>query len=294
MGASTDIHTSDGPAVRVVRREVKGRSSRPTRSTRRAPSPSPFDLSGRVAVVVGGTSGLGRSMALGLAQAGATVIPTGRRAQQIDQVCDELEHLGRSTLRQVTDVTDRSSLARLATQVHTTFDRVDILLNCAGMTFKKPTTDIQPDEWHQLLDTNLTGMLWACQAFYPALQRSGHGRVINIASLASYVAFHQVAAYGMSKAGVKALTQSLGCEWAKDGICVNAIAPGIFVTELNGPLLKGTDRGRELLLRTPMGRFGQSQELIGTAVFLASDAASFITGQTIVVDGGFLASGVNS
>lgn len=252
------------------------------------------DLTGRVVVVIGGTSGLGRTIAIGMAEAGATVVPTGRRADRVDEVCGRIEGLGRETLRHAVDVVDRAALDALRTDVESRFGQVDVLVNCAGATFKKPTIDVREEEWNQLMDTNLTGTLRACQAFYPALKASNRGRVVNIASLSSFVAFHQVTAYGVSKAGVLALTKSLGSEWARDGICVNAIVPGVFVTELNRELLNGTERGRELLTRTPMRRFGRSEELVGAAVFLASDAASFITGQSITVDGGFLASGVNS
>lgn len=291
--AATDIHNDQMPAVRVVRRDLD-ESNGNGRRVAAAPARNFTDLTGRVAVVIGGTSGLGQAIALGMAQAGATVVPVGRRRARLDSVCDEIERLGRKTLRQTVDVTRRKSLNELRDNVVATFGQVDILVNCAGVTFKKPTAELDEDEVQQLLDINLIGTLRACQAFYPALKASEQSRVINIASLASFVAFHEVTAYGMSKAGVLALTRSLGAEWAADGISVNAIAPGIFVTELNGELLNGTPRGRELLMRTPMKRFGKADELIGTAVFLASDAASFITGQCIVVDGGFLASGVNT
>jgi NAD(P)-dependent dehydrogenase (short-subunit alcohol dehydrogenase family) len=251
------------------------------------------DLSGRVAVVIGGTSGLGRTIALGLARAGASVVASGRREQLVIEVSTEIETLGRQTLSHTVNVTSRKSIDALRKAVQERFGRVDILLNAAGCTARKPTTSVGEEDWAAILDTNLTGMLRTCQAFYDVLRESGRGRIINIASLSSFVAFHEVAAYGVSKSGVLALTRSLGSEWAGDRINVNAIVPGVFRTELNSDLLDGTKRGRELLLRTPMNRYGSPEELVGAAVFLASDAASFITGQTITVDGGFLASGVN-
>jgi NAD(P)-dependent dehydrogenase (short-subunit alcohol dehydrogenase family) len=252
------------------------------------------DLTDRIAVVVGGTSGLGRTLALGLARAGANVLATGRRAQLVSEVGDEIERLGRQTLRLTVDVTSRKSVDGLRDAVRERFGYVDILVNAAGRTARKPTAKVSEEDWTAILDTNLTGMLRSCQAFYELLCESGRGRIINIASLASFVAFHEVTAYGASKSGVLALTRSLGSEWARDRINVNAIVPGVFRTQLNADLLDGTERGRELLLRTPMGRFGSPEELVGATVFLASDAASFITGQTITIDGGFLASGVNS
>jgi NAD(P)-dependent dehydrogenase (short-subunit alcohol dehydrogenase family) len=252
------------------------------------------DLTGRVAVVIGGTSGLGQTIALGMAEAGAHVIPTGRRADRVQETVEKIKSVGRRSLAHPADVASRQSIDGFRDAVIKEFGSVDILVNSAGITLKKPTAEIAEEEWNSVIDTNLTGMLRTCQSFHDILKASGRGRVINIASLASFVAFHQVAAYGVSKAGVLALTRSLGIEWARDNICVNALAPGIFQTDLNSAFLNGTERGRELLTRTPMRRFGKGEELIGAAVFLASDAAQFITGQIIPVDGGFLASGVNS
>lgn len=252
-----------------------------------------FDIKGRVAVVIGGTSGIGREIALGFAQAGAHTVATGRRSELVDQLTEEIKVAGVGSISVPSDVSDQTSLNKLRENVLAEFGQVDILINAAGRTFKKPTVAVSDSEWSDLLDTNLTGVLRGCQTFYEPLKASGRGRIINIASLSSFTAFHQVAAYGASKAGVLALTKSLGCEWAKDGIRTNAIVPGVFVTDLNRSILEGTPRGQELLTRTPLGRFGDIRELAGAALFLASDAASFITGTSITVDGGFLASGVN-
>jgi NAD(P)-dependent dehydrogenase (short-subunit alcohol dehydrogenase family) len=252
-----------------------------------------FDLSDRIAVVIGATSGIGKSIALGLADAGADVVPTGRRADLVETAVAEVQSRGRRSLAKPADVSDDRSIRELAQRVIAEFGKIDILVNAAGITVRRPTADVSDAEWNRIIDTNLTGMLRACRAIGPHMIDRGYGRIINIGSLTSVVALQEVAAYGVSKAGVAALTKSLAVEWAPFGICVNAILPGVFRTALNEGLLDGTERGRELLMRTPMRRFGLPDELAGAAVFLASEAASFVTGHLLAVDGGFLASGVN-
>jgi NAD(P)-dependent dehydrogenase (short-subunit alcohol dehydrogenase family) len=252
-----------------------------------------LDLTGKVAVVTGGATGIGLALTQGLAEAGADVVPTSRRREQVEAAATAVEARGRKTVRVTSDVNDAASMEAALETVVRTLGRVDILVNSAGITRRQPTLEMTDEDFRAIVETNLLGTLRACRVFGRHMLDRGKGRIVNIASLTSFVALYEVAAYAASKAAVASLTKSLAVEWGARGVNVNAIAPGVFPTDLNRELIMTTARGQELKLRTPLRRFGNVEELAGACVFLASDAASFVNGEVLVVDGGFLASGVN-
>ena len=252
-----------------------------------------LELEGRVAVVIGGTSGIGLALTQGLAVAGADVVPISRRADMVEQAAASVEARGRKSLRVTADALDRKTLEAALRTTLAAFLKVDILVNCAGITRRTPSLEVSEEEWDSILSTNLTGTFRACQVFGRPMLETGYGRIINIASLASFIGLHEVAAYTASKAGVAGLTRALAVEWGPRGVNVNAIAPGVFKTALNTRILDESGRGQEFLMRTPLKRFGRVEELSPACVFLASEGSSFVNGEILTVDGGFLASGVN-
>ncbi|HUQ94488.1 MAG TPA: SDR family oxidoreductase [Bryobacteraceae bacterium] len=251
-----------------------------------------FSLKDKVAVVLGGTSGIGQAIARGFSQAGAAVVASSRDIDKVDAMGREFDLAGTPTLRLASDVQDRQSLERLCQEVVRTFGKVDVLVVTSGVLKKMPTVDMSEEDWSRVIDINLNGSFRANQIFGRQMLAQKSGSIINTCSLTSFVTFNEVTAYAASKSGVVMLTKQLAAEWAPQGVRVNAIAPGIFRTPLNAHVIDLPERKAALLPRTPMGRVGNVEELVGVAIYLASAASSFTTGQVIAVDGGFLAKGV--
>jgi NAD(P)-dependent dehydrogenase (short-subunit alcohol dehydrogenase family) len=256
---------------------------------------SGLDISGKVCLVTGGTSGIGLAIANGFAEAGARVIVASTNPEKVRAARDELG--GKHDAVQL-NVADEASVKSAVDHVRERFGRIDAVVNAAGVIKRQPSLDMPISEFRRIVDVNLVGNFIVAQAVGRVMKdqkpdaQGQRGSIVNIASLNSFISLTEVLAYAASKSGVMGLTRGLANEWAQYGIRVNGIAPGVFPTELNRPLIEGTERGAWLKAHTPLGRFGRAEELVGAAIYLISPAASYTTGETIIVDGGFLSRGV--
>jgi len=249
-----------------------------------------FDLSGKVAVVTGAGKGLGEQIALALAEAGADLALVGRNRRNLEAVAAGARRMGRKAIVIRADVRREKDVARIARQAYESFRRIDILVNNAGVIQRAPAMKISLRDWQEVIDTNLTGPFLCMKACHPIMARQGGGGIINMASGAGLFGRANMSSYCASKAGLANLTRALAVEWAKDKIRVNAIAPGQFETDMGAPLLDDKKALREFMKNIPLRRIGKPREIGLWAVMLASDAAAFMTGQIVVVDGGMTAS----
>jgi NAD(P)-dependent dehydrogenase (short-subunit alcohol dehydrogenase family) len=245
-----------------------------------------FDLTGKVAVVTGASRGLGQYLGRALARAGADLVITSRHLSDLNQFQDEIETLGRKVLPLELDVREPDCIQQAAENAWKYFDRIDILVNNAGCNVRKPALDITPEDWDLVLETNLRGSFFVAQGFARYMVSRGYGRIINIGSVTSVFGYAGIAPYCASRGGIKQLTMSLADEWGPAGVTVNCLAPGWFRTKQNGVLYENQKWVEYIIDRIPLKRPGQPNDLDGAVVFLASDASAYITGQTLLVDGG--------
>ncbi|RDE18248.1 SDR family NAD(P)-dependent oxidoreductase [Motiliproteus coralliicola] len=248
-----------------------------------------FSLAGRVALVSGASSGIGRAVAQALAAAGAQVLVVARRAEALQQTVALIEQQGGQAAALVADLSDFDGLAELVARAGEPFGAPDILVNAAGLNLRQRVDEISPQSWDQTLDINLKVPFFLARAMVPAMKAKGWGRVINIASLQSQRAFANSLPYGASKGGVAQMTRAMAEAWSAEGIGCNAIAPGFFPTELTAPVFEDSDRSQQLADQTAIGRNGQLSDLDGPLIFLCSRASDYVTGQVLFVDGGFTA-----
>jgi gluconate 5-dehydrogenase len=246
----------------------------------------PFALSGKVALVTGAYRGLGFAIAQGLARAGATVVLNGRHLEALDSAAQQLDAQGLAADKAVFDVTDRAAAGAAVAAIEQTHGRLDILFNNAGIQRRHPFADFPQDDWDALIATNLTAPFIVSQAVLPGMIRRKQGKIVHIASLLSELARPNVVPYAAAKGGVRQLTRGMAVELAPHNVQVNAIAPGYFATEMNRALIDNAEFNAWVCKRTPAGRWGQPEELAGLAVFLASSASDYVTGQMLVIDGG--------
>jgi NAD(P)-dependent dehydrogenase (short-subunit alcohol dehydrogenase family) len=251
-----------------------------------------LSLNGKCALVFGGTSGIGRSISHGLAEAGADVVAVSRRPEEVSKTAAEIRSLGRATLELAADITSRTDIQRVIDSMLGAMGHIDILVNSAGTTRRVPSFELDDETWDRILNVNLKGTWMSCQMVGRVMRDQARGRIINIASIGGFLSLHEAAAYCASKGGVAMLTRALAAEWAPYNIGVNAIAPGVFETPLNRAIVNEPGRKASILSRTPLARFGSLEEIKGAAIFLASDSASFVTGEILFVDGGFVAQGI--
>ena len=246
----------------------------------------PFDLSGKIAIVTGASRGLGSYFARALADAGADLVITSRRLEALAETRQAVEELGRRALPLELEVRDQASIERMVEAAHEHYGHIDVLINNAGMNIRKPALEVTWDDWNTVLDTNLRGAFFVAQAVAKRMIPRGYGRIVNIGSVTSVFGFAGITPYRASRGGVKQMTMSLADEWGPHGITVNCLAPGWFETDQNRVLYQSRAWVAYLEDRIPLGRHGQPHDLDGAVVFLASDASAYITGQTILVDGG--------
>ncbi len=247
---------------------------------------NPFDLTGKIALVTGASRGLGKHFAIALARAGADVAITSRTLASLDDTTREITALGRRALPVALDVRDHASIQSAVATVHAHFGRIDILVNNAGCNIRKPALNVTWDDWNTMLDTNLRGPFFVAQAVARHMVSAGRGRIINIGSVTSVAGYAGLGPYGASRGGIKQLTMSLAADWGPQGVTVNCLAPGWFKTSQNAVMYENDEWVRYLSEKIPLRRPGATEDLSGALIFLASDASAYVTGQTLLVDGG--------